>query len=70
MLLPYTEHELWQVTVQNTINMATKRNSDTSYANYNDPGCSIVEFDLDVSSLQLVTSQFKIKYQKTDNSFL
>jgi hypothetical protein len=53
-LLLYTEHELWEVTVQNTINMATTRNSDTRYASYSDPGCSIVEFDLDVSSLQLL----------------
>jgi len=58
-LLLYAEHELWEVSVQNTINMATTRNSDIRYVNYNDPGYLIVEFDLDINSLQNNNKSFE-----------
>jgi len=48
-LLMYTEHELWEVAVQNTINMTTTRNSDTRHVNYNDPGYLVVELDSDIN---------------------
>jgi len=41
--------------------MATTRNSDTRQVNYNDPGYLIVELDLDIKSLQIVTNPLKIK---------
>jgi hypothetical protein len=63
ILLLYTEHELWEEAVQNTINMATTRNSDTRHVNYSDPGYLMLELGLDISSLQLVTGPLKIKYK-------
>jgi hypothetical protein len=63
MLPMYTEHELWQVAVQNTMNMATTRKSVTRHVNYNNPGYLVVELDLDVSPVQIVTSHLKIKYK-------
>jgi hypothetical protein len=62
-LLIDTEHELWEVAVQNTINMATTRNSDTRHVNYNDPGYLVEVLDLDINPLQIVTSHLKIKYK-------
>jgi len=47
--LLYTEHELWEVAVQNTMNMATTSNSDIKHVNYSDTGYLIVELDLDIN---------------------
>jgi hypothetical protein len=45
------------------INMATTRKSDTRLVNYNEPGYLVVEFDLDIYSLQIAITPSKIKYK-------
>jgi hypothetical protein len=68
-LLLYPEHELWDVTVQTTVNMAPTCNSDTRHFSYDGHGCLIMEFDVDVNLLQLIKCPLNIKCKNLTTRF-